>query len=80
MGGRRVHLTNGLRLMYMLMSLALLSVVTSHVGAQTNQSQTELQAGTWKTWVLTAGSQLRLPAPPDQAATATEIREMKTLL
>ena len=39
----------------------------------------EPQAGSWKTWVLTSGSELRLPAPPDQEATAAETQELKTL-
>jgi hypothetical protein len=41
--------------------------------------QVEPQAGTWKTWVLTSGSQFRLPPPPDRAATSSEIGELKTL-
>jgi membrane-associated phospholipid phosphatase len=32
----------------------------------------EPKAGSWKTWVLKSGSQLRLPPPPDDAATAAE--------
>src|SRR5579864_1392366 len=42
-------------------------------------AQVEPQAGNWKTWVLTSGSQLRLPAPPDNAATRAEIGELKAL-
>jgi len=37
------------------------------------QAQIEPQAGTWKTWILTSGSELRLPPPPDQGATQGEI-------
>jgi membrane-associated phospholipid phosphatase len=40
--------------------------------------QVEPSAGRWKTWVLTSGSQLRLP-PPDQAATATELRGLRAM-
>ncbi len=39
----------------------------------------EPKAGTWKTWVLTSGSQFRLPAPPDKAATKAEIKQLKDL-
>jgi membrane-associated phospholipid phosphatase len=39
----------------------------------------EPQAGTWKTWVLTSGSQLRLPAPPDAAATQAELAQLRAL-
>ncbi len=37
-------------------------------------------AGRWKTWVLISGSQLRLPPPPDAAATAAELRELRALM
>ena len=33
----------------------------------------EPEAGTWKTWLLTAGDQLRPEAPPDEAATQAEL-------
>jgi membrane-associated phospholipid phosphatase len=33
-------------------------------------------AGEWSTWVLDSGSQFRLDAPPDEAATAAEIDEL----
>lgn len=36
-------------------------------------------AGTWQTWVLESGSQLRLPPPPDKATTAQELKELKQL-
>jgi hypothetical protein len=39
----------------------------------------EPQAGAWRTWVLTSGSQLRVPAPPDSAATTSEIGALKAL-
>lgn len=40
----------------------------------------EPKAGTWKTWVLTSGSQLRRPAPPDAAATEKELQDLKALV
>lgn len=68
------------------MSLALLSVAFHQARAQTSSAtpQTsfgllEPQAGTWKTWVLASGSQLRLPPPPDDAATRAEIDELRAL-
>lgn len=45
----------------------------------TNSDQIEPQAGQWQTWVLTSGDEVRPAAPPDQAATAAEIEEMKDL-
>ena len=34
-------------------------------------AQVEPEAGTWQTWVLESGSQLRLPVPPDEQDTET---------
>ena len=36
----------------------------------------EPQAGTWKTWVITSGSQFRAPPPPDRIATEKELGEL----
>src|SRR5215472_15841975 len=37
------------------------------------------QAGTWKTWVIASGAQLRVPPPPDRAATEKELDELAKL-
>jgi membrane-associated phospholipid phosphatase len=42
--------------------------------------QIEPQAGTWKTWVLASGSQLRPAPPPDAAASRAEIQQLQTLV
>ena len=47
---------------------------SSPLGAQ----QIEPLAGTWKTWVLASGSQLRLPPPP-LSEFGTEVSELRTL-
>ena len=40
----------------------------------------EPRAGAWKTWVLGSGKRrCELPPPPDAAATAAELRDLKTL-
>ena len=39
--------------------------------------QIEPEAGAWQTWLLTSGDQLRPDAPPDEAATATELAELR---
>jgi membrane-associated phospholipid phosphatase len=39
----------------------------------------EPDAGKWKTWVVSSGSQLRLPAPPDAATTRAELAELQAL-
>ena len=70
-------------LMYLVFALSLLFVIVA-AGAVTAQktagAQVEPQAGTWTTWVLKSGDQLRLPAPPDQAATADEISQLKDMV
>jgi membrane-associated phospholipid phosphatase len=41
-------------------------------------AQVEPNAGQWKTWIITSGSAVRLPAPPDAAETAIETQWVKT--
>jgi hypothetical protein len=38
------------------------------------------KAGSWKTWLLSSGNQFRRPAPPDQAATQAEIKQLKDMV
>ncbi|HTA41255.1 MAG TPA: phosphatase PAP2 family protein [Bryobacteraceae bacterium] len=42
--------------------------------------QSEPAAGTWKTWVVPDVHQIRLPAPPDGAASTAEIQTIKVLM
>ena len=42
-----------------------------------NQFTIEPNAGSWTTWVLTSGDQLRPDAPPDDAASAAELEELE---
>ena len=46
---------------------------------QTSSGPVEPRARTWKPWVLTSVRDLRLPAPPDQHASASELQELRTL-
>ena len=39
----------------------------------------EPQAGSWKTWVIVSGRQLRVPPPPDRAATEKELSELSQM-
>jgi len=59
---------------------SLAATTTTSPRSSTNASQIEPKAGTWKTWVLTSGSQFRLPAPPDKAATQVEITQLKDMV
>ncbi|HMB27037.1 MAG TPA: vanadium-dependent haloperoxidase [Blastocatellia bacterium] len=40
--------------------------------------QIEPRAGQWKTWVITSGSQVRLPPPPHGSAQVAEVRNLIT--
>jgi membrane-associated phospholipid phosphatase len=70
----------------MLAGVVLLGSVAPQAGAQPTVGgaprageQVAHQAGGWRTWALTDGSQFRLPQPPDQAATAAELQELRAL-
>lgn len=67
-----------------LLGVVLLSVsfvtVVAQVTAQSDMEMVEPDAGSWHTWLLESGSELRLDAPPDEAATMSEIEELHTLL
>src|SRR5262245_51883044 len=41
--------------------------------------QIEPKAGSWKTWVISSGREFRAAPPPNDAATAAEIDELKSL-
>src|SRR5262245_29602479 len=71
----------------MFASMTLLGCESSRPAAPPSSSsqpgaaeEVEPSAGRWKTWVLTSGSQLRLPPPPDQAATAAELQQLRALV
>jgi membrane-associated phospholipid phosphatase len=51
----------------------------SQAGALASAGQQEADAGAWPTWTLGSGQDLRLPPPPDAAATAAEIAELEAL-
>src|SRR6266446_3061317 len=71
-----MKLTRGTWLSITLVSLALLGLAYA-AATQPGKDMVEPKAGTWKTWVLASGSELRLPAPPDAAATKAELAELK---
>jgi hypothetical protein len=61
-------------------TLLILSSVGVATRVHAGGDSIEPKAGTWKMWVLTSGSQFRLPPPPDKAATAAEIKHLKDLV
>jgi membrane-associated phospholipid phosphatase len=44
------------------------------------QAQTEPSAAHWQTWIVPAVNRIRLPAPPDAAASVAEIETVKRLM
>jgi membrane-associated phospholipid phosphatase len=60
--------------------LIVLLVCTGISPVITLAAQGEEEAGTWPTWVLDSGSELRLPPPPDGAATAEEIEQLLEMM
>ena len=80
--------STGRRAMLMMMGIAPLGLTLDTAWAQLQTPQltarmaggsVEATAGTWKTWVLESGSQHRLPAPPDDAASESELGELRAL-
>src|SRR5262245_31135210 len=51
----------------------LVSACALTLAAQSGNPQIEPNAGNWKTWVISSGKDFRAPAPPDGAATKTEL-------
>lgn len=54
--------------------------IAAALSAQLISAQVEPDAGKWRTWVVPAVAQMRLPAPPDAAASAAEIQTIKRLM
>lgn len=58
--------------------LKIASLISGLLGlASSLSAQVEPHAGQWKTWIISSGSAVRLPPPPDAAATAIELQWVK---
>ncbi|HMQ30060.1 MAG TPA: phosphatase PAP2 family protein [Chloroflexaceae bacterium] len=66
-------------LLVALLAVQLVAAASPSLAAPPRQAPLEPTAGTWKTWALSSGSELRLPAPPNRAATQAELRELKAM-
>ena len=42
--------------------------------------KSDAEVGKWQTWVLSAGSQFRLPRPPDETATRIELERLRGMI
>src|SRR5215471_13018596 len=59
------------------MTLTILLLAAGLLPAQAQLAgPTGPQAGTWKTWVIPPAAQLRVPPPPDAAASAKELEQL----
>lgn len=65
---------------WLLGGVVALVVLASGTSTIAQSDQVEPNAGTWKTWVITSGADFRVPPPPDTAATATELAQMRELI
>ena len=48
-------------------------IVCTAMAVTSAAAQTTPNAGAWKTWIIASGSDHQVPAPPDAAATRTEL-------
>jgi membrane-associated phospholipid phosphatase len=60
-----------------LASLGFVAIWAGSAWAQPASGQLESDAGKWRTWAIASGSAIAVPAPPDTAATAAEIQDLK---
>jgi len=63
----------------LLSGLCMLLPMPESIAQQVGGNQVEPKAGSWKTWVITSGREFRVAPPPNDAATAAEINELKSL-
>jgi len=60
--------------------LALVTACASNAppSAVAGNAPSDRNAGSWRTWVLASGREMRLPPPPDAAATAAELEQLRS--
>ncbi len=63
----------------LLSGLCVLLLMPKSFAQQVAGDQIEPKAGSWKTWVIASGREFRAAPPPNDAATAAEIGELKSL-
>ena len=61
------------------LAAATLLIACAAIGPGGSAPPVEPRAGTWKTWVIASATEIRVPAPPDAAATAAELAELQRL-
>ena len=58
---------------------AIILLSAANARTQENAERIEPEAGGWRTWVLSSGSQFRLPPPPDAAVTRAELGQLRAM-
>src|SRR5215470_12312271 len=79
----RLSRRNALRAGAALGTVALASGIMPRVHTVVEAAGTDMiepNAGTWKTWLLRSGNQLRLPAPPSDATSRDEIAQLQNMV
>jgi membrane-associated phospholipid phosphatase len=76
--------SGGMRITTLLAPVLAAVTLTASVPAQASQQQAstpliEPGAGSWRTWVLSSGAELRPPPPPDQAVAQAELAQLHQL-
>src|SRR5690349_8001351 len=66
-----------MKLLSKVISFVMLLALLAGCMVAPNAPQVQPDAGQWKTWVLTSSSEFRPPAPPDQAATQAELKQVQ---
>src|SRR3954454_12312438 len=66
-----------MKLLTKLISSVIILALLSGCMMAANTAQVQPDAGQWKTWVLTSSNELRPAAPPDQAATQAELKQVQ---
>ncbi len=80
--GSKVHIRRVLTVITLLLVVVILGIIGPAMARPSTKAaaaQVEPKAGTWKTWVLTSGSQIKVDAPPDADATKKEIAQLKDM-
>lgn len=74
------HWFQGITQAAVLVGALSIGVPPAYAQGAENPGISAAEIGRWKTWVLSTGSQLRLPPPPDEAATRIELEELRGMI
>jgi hypothetical protein len=52
----------------------------AHAQPAATANKADAEVGEWKPWVLSSGSEFRIPAPPNEAATRIELQSLRAMI